>query len=101
MIEYEKLLSKAAVEMKPSGIRKFFDLAQNVEGVISLGVGEPDFKTPWKIRQTAIETLEKGKTVYTANSGLIELRREISKYFKRTIKIKGKINDYRLRFIFI
>lgn len=87
MIEYEKLLSKAAVEMKPSGIRKFFDLAQNVEGVISLGVGEPDFKTPWKIRQTAIETLEKGKTVYTANSGLIELRREISKYFKRTINL--------------
>lgn len=85
MIDYDKLLSKAAVEMKPSGIRKFFDIAHTVDGVISLGVGEPDFKTPWKIRQTAIDTLEKGKTVYTANAGLIELRKEISKYFKRTI----------------
>lgn len=87
MIEYEKLLSKAAVEMKPSGIRKFFDIAQNIKDVISLGVGEPDFKTPWRIRQTAIETLEKGKTVYTANAGLIELRKEIAKYFKRTINL--------------
>ena len=64
MIDYDKVLSKKAVEMKPSGIRKFFDIAQQIEGVISLGVGEPDFKTPWKIRQTAIDTLEKGKTVY-------------------------------------
>lgn len=88
MMDYDKLLSKEAVKMKPSGIRKFFDIAQTVEGVISLGVGEPDFKTPWKIRQTAIETLEKGKTVYTANAGLIELRREISKYFERTIHTK-------------
>lgn len=85
MMDYDKLLSKEAVKMKPSGIRKFFDIAQHVEGVISLGVGEPDFKTPWKVRQTAIETLEKGKTVYTANAGLIELRREISQYFQRTI----------------
>lgn len=85
MINYDNLLSKAAVEMKPSGIRKFFDIAHTVEGVISLGVGEPDFKTPWKIRQTAIETLEKGKTVYTANAGLMELRKEISKYLERTI----------------
>ena len=87
MMNYDKLLSKAAVEMKPSGIRKFFDIAQNVEGVISLGVGEPDFKTPWRIRQTAIETLEKGKTVYTANAGLMELRKEIADYFKRTIHL--------------
>lgn len=85
MMDYDKLLSKEAVKMKPSGIRKFFDIAQSVEGVISLGVGEPDFKTPWKIRQTAIDVLEKGKTVYTANAGLIELRKEISKYFERTI----------------
>ena len=70
MMDYDMLLSKEAVKMKPSGIRKFFDIAQTVEGVISLGVGEPDFKTPWKIRQTAIETLEKGRTVYTANAGL-------------------------------
>lgn len=85
MIDYDKILSKKIVEMKPSGIRKFFDIAQNLEGVISLGVGEPDFKTPWLVRQEAIDTLEKGKTCYTANAGLIKLREEISKYFKRTI----------------
>ena len=57
MIDYDKVLSKTAVEMKPSGIRKFFDMAQTIEGVISLGVGEPDFKTPWKVRQAAISSL--------------------------------------------
>lgn len=93
MIDYDKVLSKTAVEMKPSGIRKFFDIAQNIEGVISLGVGEPDFKTPWKIRQAAIDSLEKGRTVYTANAGLIELRKEISKYFERTINIKYDPED--------
>ncbi len=93
MIDYDKVLSKTAVEMKPSGIRKFFDIAQNIEGVISLGVGEPDFKTPWKIRQAAIDSLEKGRTVYTANAGLIELRKEISKYFERTINIKYAPED--------
>ena len=62
MMDYDKIVSKAAREMKPSGIRKFFDIAQTLEGVISLGVGEPDFQTPWKIRQAAIKTLEKGKT---------------------------------------
>ena len=85
MIDYEKALSRAIREMKPSGIRKFFDIAQGMEGVISLGVGEPDFKTPWLIRKQAIDVLEMGKTCYTANSGLIELRKEISKYFERTI----------------
>lgn len=74
------LLNQTAVNMKPSGIRKFFDIAQQMEGVISLGVGEPDFKTPWRVRQTAIETLQKGKTCYTANSGTLELRREIAQY---------------------
>lgn len=93
MIDYDKVLSKKAVEMKPSGIREFFDIAQQIEGVISLGVGEPDFKTPWKIRQTAIDTLEKGKTVYTANAGLIELRKEIAKYFKRTINLDYDPNN--------
>ena len=93
MIDYDKVLSKTAVEMKPSGIRKFFDIAQQIEGVISLSVGEPDFKTPWKVRQTAIDTLEKGKTVYTANAGLIELRREIAKYFKRTINLDYDPNN--------
>ncbi len=85
MIDYEKALSRTIREMKPSGIRKFFDIAQGMEGVISLGVGEPDFKTPWLIRKQAIDVLEMGKTCYTANSGLIELRKEISKYFERTI----------------
>ena len=85
MIDYNKALSRAIREMKPSGIRKFFDIAQGMEGVISLGVGEPDFKTPWLVRKEAIDVLEKGKTCYTANSGLMALRNEISKYFERTI----------------
>lgn len=88
MIDYDKVVARAAREMKPSGIRKFFDIAQTLEGVISLGVGEPDFQTPWKIRQTAIKTLEKGKTTYTGNRGLSELLNEISNYFEDTIKVK-------------
>ena len=85
MIDYNKVLSKKIVDMKPSGIRKFFDIAEQLEGVISLGVGEPDFKTPWLIRQEAITVLDKGKTCYTANAGLMTLREEISKYFQRKI----------------
>lgn len=88
MIDYDKVIVNAAKEMKPSGIRKFFDIAQKLEGVISLGVGEPDFQTPWKIRQTAIKTLEKGKTTYTGNRGLSELLEEISEYFEDTIGIE-------------
>lgn len=84
-MDYDSLMNKSAVEMKPSGIRKFFDIAQQIEGVISLGVGEPDFKTPWKVRQAAIETLEKGRTCYTANAGLRELRQEIAAYLNRTV----------------
>lgn len=83
MINYEKLMSKKALAIKPSGIRKFFDIANEMQDVISLGVGEPDFKTPWAIRATAIDTLEKGKTIYTANAGLQTLRDEICKYQKR------------------
>lgn len=85
MMDYDKILSKEIKKMKPSGIRKFFDIAEQLDDVISLGVGEPDFKTPWIIRQQAIETLEKGKTCYTANAGLLGLREEVSKYFERTI----------------
>lgn len=85
MMDYNKVLSKEIKEMKPSGIRKFFDIAEQLDGVISLGVGEPDFKTPWLIRQEAISTLEKGKTCYTANAGLLMLREEISNYFERKI----------------
>lgn len=87
MIDYDKIVAKAARDMKPSGIRKFFDIAQTLEGVISLGVGEPDFKTPWRIRQAAIKTLEKGKTTYTGNRGLSQLLSEISKYFEDTINM--------------
>ncbi len=80
MIDYSKVINKTTTEMKPSGIRKFFDLAATKKGTISLGVGEPDFQTPWPIRQAAITALERGKTFYTANAGLAELRGEISKY---------------------
>lgn len=85
MIDYDKILPERIKNVQPSGIRKFFDIAQQVEGVISLSVGEPDFKTPWAARKEAISILEKGKTAYTANSGLIELRRVIAQYTKETI----------------
>lgn len=88
MIDYDKLLSKTVQEVKFSGIRKFFDIAATVENVISLSVGEPDFKTPWAIRKEAIKTLEKGKTAYTANAGLIQLRETISDYTFRKIGVK-------------
>lgn len=77
-------LSKKIVQVKPSGIRKFFDLVSEMDDVISLGVGEPDFDTPWQIRDEGIYSLEKGKTFYTSNSGLKELKNEIAKYIKRT-----------------
>lgn len=76
-------LAKKVVEIKPSGIRKFFDIASEIEGTISLGVGEPDFDTPWHIRQKGIESLEEGKTVYTSNAGLKELRIEVCNYLNR------------------
>ena len=70
-------------QIAPSGIRRFFDLVASIEGVISLGVGEPDFPTPWHIREAAIYSLEKGNTMYTSNLGMPELRRELAKYLKR------------------
>ena len=88
MTDYDKLISKKCIKLKPSGIRKFFDIAATMDNVISLGVGEPDFHTPWTVRQTAISTLEKGKTVYTANSGLMELRKTICGYIKRKIGVE-------------
>lgn len=78
-MDYDKLIAKKCKEMKPSGIRKFFDLAAQMEDVISLGVGEPDFQTPWNVRQAAVTALEKGKTKYTANAGIVELREAISR----------------------
>ncbi len=80
MINYKEILSKTVMEMKPSGIRKFFDIANEMDGVISLGVGEPDFKTPWQIRSAGIRSLERGQTRYTSNKGLDALRDEICRY---------------------
>lgn len=83
MIDYSKVLSSVVKEIKPSGIRKFFDIAATMEDVISLGVGEPDFSTPWAIRKAGIDSLQKGKTRYSSNSGTLELRRELANYLKR------------------
>ncbi|MCM1227966.1 MAG: aminotransferase class I/II-fold pyridoxal phosphate-dependent enzyme [Clostridium sp.] len=82
-MNYDEVLNEKIKNIKPSGIRKFFDLAGTVENVISLGVGEPDFQTPWAIRKTAIDTIEKKRIVYSANSGLAELKTEISEYINR------------------
>ncbi|MCM3568581.1 aminotransferase [Neobacillus mesonae] len=86
--EYSSYLSQTAKEIQPSGIRKFFDLAASMEGVISLGVGEPDFVTPWNIREATILSLEQGITSYTANPGLLELRQEICKYLKNRFSVQ-------------
>lgn len=81
-------LSKKIVGIEPSGIRKFFDLVSEMKDAISLGVGEPDFDTPWRIREEGIYSLEKGRTFYTSNAGLQELRAEICKYLERKIHVK-------------
>lgn len=86
-MNWEEKISDRAKVIKPSGIRKFFDLASQMEGVISLGVGEPDFTTPWSIREAAIYSIEKGRTFYTANRGLIELRKEICNYYERKYNV--------------
>lgn len=83
MIDYDSLLTDRVKGIKPSGIRKFFDYAATMQDVISLGVGEPDFETPWQIRRAGIQSLEKGKTFYTSNWGLADLRKEISGIVKR------------------
>lgn len=83
MIDYSKVLNPTVTDIKPSGIRKFFDIAAEMDEVISLGVGEPDFQTPWVVRKAGINSLERGKTRYSANHGMIELRREISKWLNR------------------
>ena len=81
-MDYSKLIPERISSMQPSGIRRFFDIAQSVKGVISLSIGEPDFKTPWEARKEAINILERGKTAYTANSGLMELRKAVCGYLK-------------------
>ena len=77
--------------MKPSGIRKFFNIAEEMDDVISLGVGEPDFKTPWHVREAGINSLRSGKTRYTVNAGLKRLREEISEYMYRRFDLKYSV----------
>ncbi len=83
MIDYNTLLTPTVIQMKPSGIRKFFDIANTMDDVISLGVGEPDFPTPWQIRKAGITSLENSQTRYTSNRGLEKLRAEITNYMNR------------------
>lgn len=88
MIEYEKFLNDKVQKVKPSGIRKFFDIANEMDHVISLSIGEPDFTTPWHVRQEGIESLRRGHTWYTPNRGFIELRNQISNYFARRFDVE-------------
>lgn len=86
-MNYEKLLSDKVKSIEPSGIRKFFDIVAEMSDAISLGVGEPDFVTPWHIRNRGIQSLEHGHTHYTSNAGLIELRKEVVKYLERRVNL--------------
>ncbi len=88
MIDYNKYLNKNIKTIKPSGIRKFFDIANEMQDVISLSIGEPDFQTPWHIRDEGIKSLEMGKTWYSPNRGFMELRNEIAKYYKRKFNVE-------------
>ena len=92
MTDLQNKLSTRAVALKPSGIRRFFDIANEMDGVISLGVGEPDFQTPWQIRQAGIRSLENGRTKYTSNWGLIQLRNEIARYVKRKYNLNYNLS---------
>ena len=83
MIDYDKIISDKVKTIKPSGIRKFFDIAAEYDDVLSLSVGEPDFETPWHVREAGIYSLERGRTKYTANAGIRELRDESARYLKR------------------
>ncbi len=86
-MDYEKRLNPEVLSMKPSGIRKFFDIAEQMQDVISLGVGEPDFATPWKIRAAGIDALEQGKTKYSANRGTLKLRETVGAYMQRKFSL--------------
>ena len=81
-------LNKTVVEIEPSGIRKFFDIVSEMKDAISLGVGEPDFDTPWRVRDEAIYSLEQGRTFYTSNAGLKELKEEIANFLDRRYELK-------------
>ena len=87
MIDYNSVISRRVQNIKPSGIRKFFDILETMTDAISLGVGEPDFQTPWHIRDAGIYSLEKGFTKYTSNAGMMDLRREICKYLERRFQL--------------
>ena len=101
MIDYESLLSERVKVVKPSGIRKFFDYAATMQDVISLGVGEPDFETPWQIRRAGIQSLEKGKTFYTSNWGLADLRREIARLAMRRYGLAYEPENRKLRWVLL
>ncbi|MCQ4022666.1 MULTISPECIES: aminotransferase class I/II-fold pyridoxal phosphate-dependent enzyme [unclassified Ruminococcus] len=88
MVDYEKMLNSKIQKIKPSGIRRFFDIANEMDHVISLSIGEPDFKTPWHVREEGIRSLEKGKTWYSPNRGFASLRTEICNYFKRRFNVE-------------
>lgn len=87
MIDYSLLLNDKIKKVKPSGIRRFFDIANEMDNVISLSIGEPDFSTPWHVREAGIDSLQQGKTWYTPNRGFMELRQEISNYFSRRFHV--------------
>lgn len=93
MIDYGKILNSAVGEIKPSGIRKFFDIAETMADVISLGVGEPDFPTPWQIRSAGIKSLEESKTRYTSNRGLGKLRETIAEYTAKKYGVQYEPNN--------
>lgn len=88
MINYDNIMIKRVTDVPPSGIRKFFDIVNEMGDAISLGVGEPDFDTPWHIREEGIYSLEQGKTFYSANAGVLELRQEICAYMKRRFNLE-------------
>jgi aminotransferase len=88
VIDYESVLGDRIRQVRPSGIRRFFDIANEMEDVISLSIGEPDFSTPWHIRQSAIDSIEKGNTFYSPNRGFAELRNEICNYFFRRFSVQ-------------
>lgn len=88
MMNYDNIMIKRVTDVPPSGIRKFFDIVNEMGDAISLGVGEPDFDTPWHIREEGIYTLEQGKTFYSANAGVLELREEICRYMKRRFHLE-------------
>ena len=87
-MNYDQIISQKIQNIKPSGIRKFFDILEEMTDAISLGIGEPDFVTPWHIRDAGIYSLEQGHTKYTSNAGMLELRQEISKYLRRRFDLE-------------